>query len=201
MIGIVASRLVERYHRPVILIVLAEDGSAKGSGRSIPGFHLLEAISGCAGQLIRFGGHRYAAGIGLASNNVPNFAGAFEAEALRILGDAELVPRLEIDIEVQPEDVTRELALELKRLEPFGAGNPEPLFIMRGLTVTERRVVGEGHLRLRLSRGNRSFSAIAFRMAERDTAGAIDIAFILEMNEWNGSSSLQLRVKDLRTAE
>ena len=201
VIGIVASRLVERYHRPVILIVLAEDGSAKGSGRSIPGFHLLEAISGCAGQLIRFGGHRYAAGIGLASNNVPNFAGAFEAEALRILGDAELVPRLEIDIEVQPEDVTRELALELKRLEPFGAGNPEPLFIMRGLTVTERRVVGEGHLRLRLSRGNRSFSAIAFRMAERDTAGAIDIAFILEMNEWNGSSSLQLRVKDLRTAE
>jgi len=201
VIGIVASRLVERYHRPTILIALGEHGAAKGSGRSIPGFHLLDAIRGCAGHLERFGGHRYAAGIGLAADNVAGFAAAFEAESGRILGDTELVPRLEIDVEVWPEDLTRELAQELKRLEPFGAGNPEPVLVMRGLTVTERRVVGEGHLRLRLSSGNRSFGAIAFRMAERDTAGPIDVAFFPEMNEWNGSSSLQLRIKDLRPAE
>lgn len=201
VIGIVASRLVERYHRPTILIALAEDGTAKGSGRSIPGFHLLEAISGCAGLLERFGGHRYAAGIGLASERVAEFAVAFEAEALRILGDVDPVPRLEIDVEVRPEDVTRELALELKQMEPFGAGNPEPLFVLRGLTVTERRVVGEGHLRLRLSGGNCLLSAIAFRMVERETSGLIDIAFFPEMNEWNGSSSLQLRIKDLRPSE
>lgn len=200
VIGIVASRLVERYHRPTILIALTGAGSAKGSGRSIPGFHLLEAIGGCAGHLERFGGHRYAAGIGLAPEQVADFARAFEAEAARILGDGELVPQLEIDVEVRPEDVTRELALELKRLEPFGAGNPEPVLVMRGLSVGERRVVGEGHLRLRLSGGGCSFVAIAFRMAERDTTGPIDIAFFPEMNEWNGSSNLQLRIKDLRPA-
>lgn len=201
VIGIVASRLVERYHRPTILIALAEDGTAKGSGRSIPGFHLLEAIGGCAGQLERFGGHRHAAGIGLSADRVDGFAAAFEAEAARMLGDAELVPRLDIDVEARPEELTRELALELKRLEPFGAGNPEPLLVMRDLTVTERRVVGEGHLRLRLSAGSRSFAAIAFRMAHRETTGAVDIAFFPEMNEWNGNSNLQLRIKDLRPAE
>ena len=126
---------------------------------------------------------------------------AFESEALRILGDVDPVPRLEIDVEVRPEDVTRDLALELKQMEPFGAGNPEPLCVLRGLTVTERRVVGGGHLRLRLSGGNCLFSAIAFRMAERETSGLIDIAFFPEMNEWNGSSSLQLRIKDLRPSE
>ncbi|HEY4745112.1 MAG TPA: single-stranded-DNA-specific exonuclease RecJ, partial [Desulfuromonadaceae bacterium] len=201
VVGIVAARLVERYHRPTILISLAEDGSAKGSGRSIPGFHLLDALTACAPHLERFGGHRYAAGIGLRSENQAEFRAAFEAEAARCLADADLVPRLEIDAEAQPEEVTRELALELKRLAPFGAANPEPVLVMRGMKVTERRSVGDGHLRLRLAIGRHSFSAIAFRMAQRDTEGMLDVAFFPEINEWNGSSTLQLRVKDLRPAE
>jgi single-stranded-DNA-specific exonuclease len=201
VVGIVASRLVERYHRPTILIVLGEDGSAKGSGRSIPGFHLLDALAPCAAHLERFGGHRYAAGIGLRSEHVAAFCAAFETEAARLLTDDDLVPRLEVDVEVQPEDITRELALELKRLEPFGAGNPEPVLVMRGMAVKERRTVGEGHLRLRLVRDGFTFNAIAFRMAERDTAGLVDVAFFPEMNEWNGSMTLQLRVKDLCPAE
>jgi len=201
VIGIVASRLVERYHRPTILIALTEDGLGKGSGRSIPGFHLLEALEPCSRHLTRFGGHRYAAGIGLTATDVPAFAETFEAEAARLLTGCDLVPRLAIDAEVEPGEVTKELALELKRLEPFGMGNPEPILMLRGMTVVERRTVGEGHLRLRVTRDNCSFTAIAFNLAEREISGLIDIAFFPEMNEWNGSSSLQLRVKDLRSAE
>ena len=201
VIGIVASRLVERYHRPTILIALTEDGHGRGSGRSIPGFHLLDALNVCSRHLERFGGHRYAAGIGLHAEALAEFADSFEAEAARILTADDLVATLEIDAEVQPADITTELALQLKRLEPFGAGNPEPLLMLRGMTVVERRVVGEGHLRLRLTRENRSFTAIAFRMADRQIPGQIDIAFFPELNEWQGRTSVQLRIKELRPAE
>ena len=201
VIGIVASRLVERYHRPTILIALTADGQGKGSGRSIPGFHLLEALESCSHNLLRFGGHRYAAGIGLTAEDVPGFAKAFEAVAARLLTDSDLVPRLTIDAEVETADITKELALELKRLEPFGMGNPEPLLMLRAMTVVERRTVGDGHLRLRVTRDGCSFGAIAFNLADRETSGLIDIAFFPEINEWNGSSSLQLRVRDLRSTE
>jgi single-stranded-DNA-specific exonuclease len=202
VVGIVASRLVERFYRPTILIALdEEDGTGKGSGRSIAGFHLLDAITVCSGFLEGFGGHRYAAGVSLHADNLAAFSRAFEGEASLRLTDNDLVPRLDIDAEVSPEDVTVELVQELKRLEPFGAGNPEPVLLLRGMTVQERRVVGEGHLRLRLTRDGRSFNAIAFRMAARETQGMVDVAFYPEMNEWNGSSTLQLKVKDLRSAE
>lgn len=201
VIGIVASRLVERYHRPTILIALGADGSAKGSGRSIPGFHLLDALSPCSVHLERYGGHRYAAGVGLRADKVAEFAAAFEVEAaLRLTAD-DLVPRLAFDVETRPEDITRELALELKRLEPFGAGNPEPVLVMRGMSVLERRIVGAGHLRLRLARDGCTFNAIAFNMAACETGRIVDAAFFPELNEWNGSTTLQLRVKDLRPAE
>jgi single-stranded-DNA-specific exonuclease len=201
VVGIVASRLVERYHRPTILIALTGDGLGKGSGRSIPGFHLLDALSSCSQHLDRFGGHRFAAGVTLRAENVAGFAEAFESTAHRMLTENDLTPILEIDAEVQPADVTKELALELKRLEPFGAGNPEPVLMMRSLTVVERRVVGEGHVRLRLKRDKHTFTAIAFRMAEREIPEQIDIAFFPEINEWKGSSTVQLRIKDLRPEE
>lgn len=201
VVGIVASRLVERYHRPTILIALTEDGLGKGSGRSIPGFHLLDALSSCSQHLERFGGHRYAAGVGIQAEKVGVFAESFETAASRLLTPVDLIPTLEIDGEVEPADVTKELVLELKQLEPFGAGNPEPVLLMRNMTVVERRVVGEGHVRLRLARERCMFTAIAFRMAEREIPGEIDIAFFPEINEWRGNSSVQLRIKDLRPAE
>lgn len=201
VVGIVASRLVERYHRPTILISLDEDGSAKGSGRSIPGFHLLDAITACSTFLERFGGHRYAAGVGLRADAVTAFAAAFETEAARLLTVDDLVAQLDVDAEAQPGDITPELARELKRLEPFGAGNPEPVLFMRGLRVMEHRVVGDGHLKLRLAGGGCHFNAIAFRLASRELPGMVDIAFFPEMNEWNGNSTLQLRIKDLRPTE
>lgn len=201
VIGIVASRLVERYHRPTILIAINEDGSAKGSGRSIPGFHLLEALTDCSDHLDRFGGHRYAAGVGLKAESIGHFAAAFESAAYRILGDTELVALLNIDCDVFPEAVDLALAAELQRLEPFGAGNPEPTLMMRGVSVVERRIVGDGHLKLRISAEGKVFNAIAFSQAECLTDGMLDIAFFPECNVWNNSKSLQLRIKAIRKVE
>ena len=201
VIGIVASRLVERYHRPTILIAVDEQGGAKGSGRSIPGFHLLDALTACSGHLERFGGHRYAAGVGLKADTVDAFAAAFEVAASQILGDIELLPTLDIDGEISPTDVDLALANELKRMEPFGAGNPEPTLMMRSVTVMERRIVGDGHLKLRVSAGGRVFNAIAFRQAECSTDGMLDIAFFPETNYWNNSTTLQLRIKAIRRTE
>jgi single-stranded-DNA-specific exonuclease len=201
VIGIVASRLVERYHRPSILIAIDAEGNAKGSGRSIPGFHLLKALTSCSDHLLRFGGHRYAAGIGLKSNTVSSFAAAFEAVAAGMLGDSELMPHLEIDTEVRPSEVDFALLEELQRLEPFGAGNPEPTLMLRGVTAVERRIVGDGHLKLRVSAEGKVFSAIAFRQAESPTEGSLDIAFIPERNSWNNTTTLQLRIKAIRSAE
>lgn len=201
VVGIVASRLVERFHRPTILIAIDENGVGKGSGRGIPGFHLLEALTSCSGYLERFGGHRVAAGVSVSAGGIDEFRSAFEAHACRVLNEDDLTPRLEIDLEVQPGDITRELALELKRLEPFGMGNPEPALMVRDMTVVEQRIVGEGHLRLRLSRDGQTFSAIGFRLASHAPGSMVDIVFFPEINEWNGSSNLQLRVRDLRPSE
>jgi single-stranded-DNA-specific exonuclease len=201
VVGIVASRMVERYHRPTVLLAFDAAGEGKGSGRSIPGFHLLDALGACSSFLQRFGGHRYAAGIALRRENLPPFVAAFEEQAATRLAEDDLVPGLSLDAEARPEDVTPELAYALKRLEPFGAGNPEPVLLMRGLTVLEQRTVGEGHLKLRLARDRYRFDAIAFRQGGREIRGDLDIAFFPEMNQWNGRSTLQFRVKDLRPAE
>ena len=201
VIGIVASRMVERYHRPTILIAIDEHGCAKGSGRSIPGFHLLEAITACSEHIDRFGGHRYAAGVGLNAGNIEGFTAAFEAVAGKILGDSELMPTLDIDADVSPPQVDLALVQELRRMEPFGAGNPEPTLMMRGVTVVDRRIVGDGHLKLRISAAGQIFNAIAFRQAECLTDGVLDIAFVPECNTWNNTTSLQLRIKAIRKAE
>lgn len=201
VVGIVASRMVERYHRPTILIAVDEDGNGKGSGRSIPGFHLLNALNCCSENLLRFGGHQYAAGIGLSSDKLEAFSAAFESAAARILGDAELVPTLDVDAVLSPAEVDAALIDDLKCMEPFGAGNPEPTFVMCGLKVVDRRVVGDGHLKLRLAAEGINFNAIAFSQAECVTDGLIDVAFFPELNVWNNSTTIQLRIKDIRPAE
>ncbi len=201
VVGIVASRLVERYHRPTILIALDDDGHGKGSGRSIPGFHLLEALDASSEHLERFGGHRYAAGVGLAADRISAFAAAFETTAQMMLAGAELTPTLALDAEVMPAHISPGLVDDLKRLEPFGAGNPEPTLLLRGVTVLDRRTVGEGHLKLRLKAGGRILDGIAFRQADRASDGLLDVAFFPELNVWNNTTTLQLRIKDIRPAE
>ncbi|HEY5975836.1 MAG TPA: single-stranded-DNA-specific exonuclease RecJ [Geobacteraceae bacterium] len=200
VIGIVASRLVDRFHRPTILIAL-QDGVGKGSGRSIPAFHLHDALKDCAGQLEKFGGHRQAAGLAVAEETLAAFVARFDEVAAGLLEPADLMPVLSLDGELSPADITTELAGQLSQLAPFGMGNPEPVLLVRGMTVTGVRELNGGHLRLTVSRDGRSFTAIGFSLAGRVAPGEqLDLACTPQLNEWRGTTSLQLKIRDLRPA-
>lgn len=212
VVGIVASRLVEKFHRPAV--VIAEDGGvAKGSGRSVEGFHLYDALARCSRTLTKFGGHKHAAGVTLDTARIAEFADALESEARAKLQRDQLVPRLRIDAELRPADIDLKLAQAFRRLAPFGAGNPEPVFLCSELTAHEVRLLpdkrgaGPGHLKLRLGelRGVAEvdppeFDAIGFGLGGTALAvGArLDAAFQLSVDEWNGAPRLQLKLKDLR---
>jgi len=201
VIGIVASRLVERYHRPVVLIAGAE-GDWKGSGRSIPAFDLHAALGACAGLLGRWGGHRAAAGLSIAEENVEAFAEAFAAEAATVLDEADLEPVTSIDAVVaRGADLSLDLCGELARLAPFGLGNPAPTLLVPGCGLAELATVGDGkHLRFRVRRDGRDAgSAIAFGQGPRlETLRPdllYDVACRLEENRWNGTVAPQLVVR------
>ena len=212
VVGIVASRLVEKFHRPAV--VIAEDGGvAKGSGRSVEGFHLYDALARCSRTLVKFGGHKHAAGVTLDTARIGEFAGALETEARAKLDPAQLTPRLRIDAELRPADIGMKLAEQVRRLAPFGAGNPEPVFLCSELTANEVRLLpdkrgaGPGHLKLRLGelRGVAEvdppeFDAIGFGLGGTALAVGtrLDAAFQLSVDNWNGSDRLQLKLKDLR---
>lgn len=198
VIGIVASRIVELFHRPVILFAF-EGGTGRGSGRSISRFHLLDAIKSCADHLLRFGGHSHAAGLSIARDELERFALRFEEAAEQALDAEALTPTLAYDLELAPRDIDQELVREIERMKPFGMGNPEPLFVLKGAVVEESRVLKGGHVKLRVGQGGRSFDAIAFGLAEKGIPqGRVDLLFSPGINVWNGRSSLQLTVKDLR---
>ncbi len=201
VIGIVASRLVERYHRPTIVLALQDDATAKGSGRSIPGFHLLEALHDCAPLLQRYGGHRAAAGVTLLAAQCEAFAQAFEQAAARRLDRDLLTPTLLIDAELEPEALAVPLVTDLQRLAPFGAGNPEPVICIRGLRVMEQKVIGTDHLRLRLGRGRQYVHAIGWRMAGRQVPDLLDLVGTPEIDTWGGGMRLQVRLRDFKQAE
>ncbi|MEA5113474.1 MAG: single-stranded-DNA-specific exonuclease RecJ [Geobacteraceae bacterium] len=200
VIGIVASRLVELYHRPTILISL-QDGNGKGSGRSIPGFHLHEALKECAGQLTGFGGHKHAAGLTIDESFLDEFADRFDMIAAGLIPPEELVPEIRIDAELAPVDATLDTVELLDSLGPFGMGNPRPVFAMRGVEILQTSLVKERHVRMRLSAGGTVFEAMGFGMAGRVPAvERIDIAFCLDCNQWKGRRSLRLMLKDLRVS-
>ena len=206
VIGIVASRLVERYSRPVVLIAGA-DGDWKGSGRSIPSFDLHGALGACADLLGRWGGHRAAAGLSIAPENVEPFASAFAAHAAGVIGDDDLRPVTHIDAVVpRGTQLTLELCAELAQLAPFGLGNPEVTLLAPGCELGELATVGEGkHLRFRVRRqGADAGSAIAFGFGARldtyRTDGCFDVAFRLAENRWNGTVSPQLVVRRIFSA-
>lgn len=198
VIGIVASRLVELFHRPTILVAL-QDGVGKGSGRSIPGFHLYDALQACSDQLLGFGGHKYAAGLSLNSEAIAGFAEKFDRHAAGLLTEEDLLPELRIDAELMPEEVSLETVELISVLEPFGMGNPRPLFVMRGVQALESRILKDRHLKTKYRCGGFCFDAIGFHMADRALDSAVmDIVFSLEVNYWNGRKSVQLRLKDLK---
>jgi single-stranded-DNA-specific exonuclease len=200
VIGIVASRLVDLFHRPTILIALKE-GNGRGSGRSIPAFHLHEALHACSEHLLKFGGHRHAAGLAIEEATLAAFVDSFDAIAGGLLSPEDLTPVLTIDGELTAGELDLELAGALEKLAPFGMGNQEPVFMIRGARVADRRILKERHLKLQLEAGGRRFEAIGFNMAQHeDGPTLIDAAFTLQVNEWNGRRSLQLKLRDLRAA-
>lgn len=199
VVGIVASRIVERFHRPSVLVGVAQ-GVGKGSGRSIEAFHLHDALTACAGHLQKFGGHKHAAGVTVDPAALPAFRTAFETFAEAHLTDEDLVPRCRIEGRFEVEAVSEQAALALEKLAPFGAGHPEPLFALRA-TPRRARTVGAGgaHLKLALRPG---LDAIGFSLGDRLAAcgGEIEAAVTLGFDDWDGSRRLQLRIKDLRPA-
>ena len=200
VIGIVASRMVERYHRPAILISL-QDGNGKGSGRSIPGLHLHEALKECSAHLLRFGGHKYAAGLSIDESLLGEFSDRFEEIASSLLSPLDLVPEIRIDAELGANDANLETVALLESLGPFGVGNPRPVFSMRRLQVLQTSLMKERHVRMRLGTGGTVFEAIGFGLAGRvPAADHVDIAFSMDCNQWNGKRSLRLMLKDVRAS-
>ncbi|HEX6965890.1 MAG TPA: single-stranded-DNA-specific exonuclease RecJ [Gemmatimonadaceae bacterium] len=202
VIGIVASRLVEQICRPVVLVAL-QNGEGKGSGRSIPAFDLHAALSDCRDLLVRFGGHRSAAGVTVRAEHVPALAQRFDAVARERLTTADLVPEIRVDLELSLDEATADLETLLRHFEPFGVGNPSPMLVARGVRLAAQpRTVGNGHLKLRLMDGGTELDAIGWGMgglaSALDTKVALDVAFRLERDEWNGVQRLQARLADIR---
>jgi single-stranded-DNA-specific exonuclease len=208
VIGIVASRLVERYHRPVVLIAGAAEGSWKGSGRSIASFDLHGALGACADLLERFGGHRAAAGLSILPERVEEFASAFAAHAEGLVDPGDLVPTTSVDA-VLPRgtNLTLDLCQELRRLAPFGLGNPDVTLLAPGCELGELATVGDGkHLRFRIQRDGRDAgAAIAFghgtQLDRYRREGRYDVAFRLQENQWNGTVAPQLVVRRVFDAD
>jgi single-stranded-DNA-specific exonuclease len=198
VIGIVASRIAERHHRPAVVIALAgEEGT--GSGRSIPAFDLLGGLNACAAHLSRHGGHRAAAGCTIAAADVEAFRAAFEAHAATVLAPEDLVPVSRIDAVVAGGELGTELAEDLERLAPFGQANPEPVLLVPSARLLDPRPMGEGkHVRFTVESGGVRARAVAFGMPKLPDGceEGLDATFGLELNEWNGAVEPRLVLRD-----
>jgi single-stranded-DNA-specific exonuclease len=204
VIGLVASRLVERYARPAVLVALEGD-VGKGSGRSIGPFDLHAALTECAPHLARYGGHRMAAGLTVERDRLDGFRKEFNRVARERLTVDDLVPTQRVDLVTTVAALDDELERLLRHLEPCGPGNPGPVLGVVGATVRGDQVVGSGHLRFTLEDATGRIPAIAFNWADRfppaRRRGRVDVALRLDRNEWRGSSTLQARVVHLRPSD
>lgn len=203
VLGIVAARLAENHYRPTILVGFdQQDG--KGSGRSIPGFDLFGALKECSHLLERFGGHRQAAGLSVSAAKFGDFKEAFLKVTEARLTEQELTPRQPIEAELELKDVNPDLLEALELLAPFGPGNMRPVFVSRKVNKADfPGIVGNNHLKLRVTQAAAEFDAIGFSLGNwakpiATNPGAIDLAYVLETNTWNGQTNIQLRIKDLK---
>ena len=202
VLGIVASRIAHKYHRPAIVIGLDENGVGKGSGRSIEGFNLVQAMTRCADRIDKYGGHEMAAGLTVQEKNLDLFAKQFHQVTRDLLSEEDLQPRLRLDHEISFAELNFDFLGWHEMLQPFGNGNPQPLFLARGVeSVAVPRIVGEKHLQLRLRQHNYHQRAIFFGAA----AGALpkqpwDIAFRIRPDEYEGETRLEIRVEAVREA-
>jgi len=202
VIGIVASRLVERYHRPTVLVALA-DGQGKGSARSISGFHLYQALKESSGPLAGFGGHAMAAGLSIVEESLDDFIAAFEQAARAQLTVEDLLPGLSHDGEVALYIFTLPLLKELETLNPYGAGNPQPVFVSRNCRAYSPRILADKHLKFDLEQNGFRIGCIAFGQAEGfdQLGGEIDLLYRPGINLWRGKESIQLQVVDFRASD
>lgn len=203
VIGIVASRLVRRFHRPALVLALEEDGSGKGSGRSIEGFSLVDSLDACSAYLSRHGGHAMAAGCTLPAGGLDAFRSAFEQTAAEVLQGRDLRPIQKIDAWIELGDLSEEALETLRDFGPFGAGNPNPVVAARRLRILGKpRVVGGKHLKLQLAGGTAQFDAIGFGMGDCALPdGPVDAVFQPRFNTFRGQRSIQLQLEDLRASE
>ncbi|RMG62782.1 MAG: single-stranded-DNA-specific exonuclease RecJ [Calditrichaeota bacterium] len=203
VIGIVASRIVERFYRPTIMISVV-DGVGKGSARSIADFNVYEAIRECGDLLTAYGGHKYAAGLTIEQENIPAFVERFKAVAEERITPEMLIPKMTIECEACFNEFDERFIRLLKLMGPFGPANMRPVFMTRGARVVgQPTVVGSNHLRLRLEQNGVELDAIGFNLGDAidlvyEKQFVIDCAYVLEENFWNGKKSLQLRLKDIR---
>ncbi len=195
IIGIVASRIAERYEKPAVLIAVDGNGLGKGSGRSAGGINIYSALSECRELFEQFGGHELAAGLSIKAEKIRELREMFEKA---VAGSGHVYePRLDIDCEVEFQELTDALLTEFEMLEPFGIGNPEPVLIARSVEVVSQRVFKDKHLGLKLKQGTKSLDAIWFNAGgDRELPDRIDLAFTPEFNKWNGKKDIRLRVLD-----
>jgi single-stranded-DNA-specific exonuclease len=200
VLGIVASRLARKYHRPTILVAFDSAGLGKGSGRSIEGLALVDALNRCAAHLEKFGGHEMAAGLALREENFTAFAEAFRQAARELLTDEDLEPRLHLDHELSFSELNGDLLRLHPALEPFGNGNLHPVFVARGVApAAEPQVLKEKHLVLRLRQQNHFRRAIFFDGAVAPLpTPPWDIAFRVTTDEYEGETRLQIQVEAIR---
>lgn len=205
VVGIVASRLIEHYYRPTIVLTQSGDYAA-GSARSVPGFNLYEAIHACKEHLLGYGGHFAAAGMTLEAGQVDAFREKFEQVVSSTITPEQLIPEIVIDAEIALQDIRQPFYDIISQMEPYGPENLRPVFIAKKVIDTGwSKVVKEQHIRFSVQQHNVTVTGIGFGMAEKfhllQQKQPIDIVFTIDINEWNGNTSLQIKVIDFRLAE
>ena len=202
VLGLVASRLKDKYHRPVLVLCI-ENGMAIGSGRSIEGFDLYKALTRLEPLLEKYGGHTRAAGLTLKASNIRALDEEMEGLARSTLSEGDLVPVIEADAEVALSELDHESLQSIERLAPFGSGNPPPLFYGRSFEVVASRVVAEKHLKLRVRQGAMTREAIGFNLGNKHPLKGkiVDMMFTPEINHWQGHERIQLKIEDIEETE
>ena len=208
ILGLVAGKVVDKFQKPAVIFQIQEKEYV-GSLRSIPEVNIIECLEKCSGLLSKFGGHSQAAGVRIAPENVPNFCEKMTKLVEAELGENEIISKLVIDLELKAQDIDWEFMTDLKKMEPFGMGNREPVFMLKNMRISDVRMVGNGtkHLKLalRATDGNpKIFDAIGFKLGDEFSSlkkdDLIDVVFNLSEDEWNGSKKMQFKLIDLKLA-
>ncbi|GAB4171770.1 MAG: single-stranded-DNA-specific exonuclease RecJ [Calditrichia bacterium] len=206
VIGIVASRIVEKFYKPTIMISVS-DGVGKGSARSVEDFDVFSAIKECEDLLLEFGGHKYAAGLSIKLENIPEFIDRFGKYVNEHLESTMLTPKIQIDAKVHLDEFTSQVFRILKLFGPFGPMNLRPVFASYGCRIVEGpTVIGKNHLKMKVTQGQTVFEAIGFNLGDKmemikSNPGRIDLVYTVQENYWNGKTTMQLRLRDIKISE